>query len=135
MVCTILAIFDRLDETQARAQRLRALCAAGMVDIYSLAVISKDTGGAIKVNQGGDYGRVGAWVGVVVGSLIGMLGGMLGLVIGATAGALIGWWIDLKIVGVTVEIVDIVARHLSPGQSALVSELDGESLRTGTRLV
>jgi uncharacterized membrane protein len=122
MICTVFAIFDGTDETQERAQQLRTLCAEGMVDIYSLAVVSKDPRGSVKVNQGGDYGCVGALVGVASGC-----------VVGATAGAFIGWWVDRKIVGVTVEIVDIVSRHLSPGQSALVTQLDDESLRPHSR--
>lgn len=71
---------------------------------------------------------------MAVGSLVGLLRGPVGVAVGAMVGALIGRWVDLKIVGVTVEIVDIVSRQLSPGQSALVTQLDDESLRMGTRL-
>src|SRR5262245_24900498 len=135
MVCIVLAIFDRADETQKEVRLLRELSAAGMVDIYSLAVVSKDRGGSVKVNQGGDYGGVGALVGLVVGSLVGLLAGPAGIAVGAACGALTGWWVDRKIVGVTVELVDIVARYLSPGQSALVTELEDDSLHVSARPV
>jgi uncharacterized membrane protein len=127
MICMFVAIFDRLDETQEKARLLRRLCAAGMIDIYSLAVISKDDHGSATVEQGADCGRVGALLGLVFGSLVGLLGGMIGFAGGAMAGALIGWWVDLKAIGVAAEIVNSVTSYLSPGQSALVTEMDDES--------
>ena len=62
--------------------------------------------------------------------LIALSGGIVFFAIGAAAGALIGWLVDLEIVGVDVEIVDTVAGYLSPGQSALVTEIDDESFIT-----
>ena len=126
MIRTLFAIFDRLDETQEKARLLRRLCAAGMIDIYSLAVITKDNRGSVTVKQGGDYGCVGALVGIIFGSLIGVLGGLIGFAGGAVAGALVGWWVDLKMVGVATEIANSIACFLSPGQSALVTEMDDE---------
>jgi uncharacterized membrane protein len=126
MICMFIAIFDRLDETQEKARLLRRLCAAGMIDIYSLAVITKDDHGSATVQQGGDCGCVGALLGLAFGSLVGLAGGMIGFVVGAVVGALIGWWIDLKAIGVAAEIVNSVTGYLSPGQSALVTEMDDD---------
>jgi uncharacterized membrane protein len=135
MICMLFAIFDRVDETQEKARLLRRLCAAGMIDIYSLAVITKDNHGSVRVKQGGDYNCVGALVGIIFGSLIGMLVGLIGFAGGAVAGALVGWWVDLKTIGVAPEIANSTASFLSPGQSALVTEIDDEPQRLDTKLV
>jgi uncharacterized membrane protein len=84
----------------------------------------------VTVKQGADHGRVGALLGMFFGSLIALSGGIVFFAIGAAAGALIGWLVDLEIIGVDVEIVDTVARYLSPGESALVTEIDDESFIT-----
>ena len=63
----------------------------------------------MTVKQGADHGRVGALLGRFFGSLIALSGGIVFFAIGAAAGALIGWLVDLEIVGVDVEIVDTVA--------------------------
>ena len=130
MVLIILAIFDSASKTKENTGLLRARCAEGMIDIYSLAVIDKNTYGSVTVRQGADHGRVGALLGMFFGSLIALSGGIVFAAIGAAAGALVGWLVDLKIVGVDVKIVDSVARYLSPGQSALVTEIDDESFIT-----
>jgi uncharacterized membrane protein len=135
MICTLFAIFDRVDETEEKARLLRRLCAAGMIDIYSLAVITKDNRGSVKVKQGGDCGCVGALLGIFCGCLIGLLGGLIGFAGVAVAGFLVGWWVDLKTIGVAAEIANSVASFLSPGQSALVSEMDDEPQRLDMHLV
>jgi uncharacterized membrane protein len=135
MNCMFVAIFDKVDETQEQARLLRGLCAAGLIDIYSLAVITKDNRGLVTVKQGGDYGCVGALVGIIFGSLIGLLGGLIGSAAGAVAGALVGWWVDLTAIGVAAEIANSVASSLSPGQSAVVTEMDDESQRLDAHLV
>jgi uncharacterized membrane protein len=129
MVLIILAIFDSPSKTKEKAGLLRARCAEGMIDIYSLAVIDKNAYGSVTVKQGADHGRVGALLGMFFGSLIALSGGIVFFAIGAAAGALIGWLVDLEMVGVDVEIVDTVAGYLS-GQSALVTEIDDESFIT-----
>jgi uncharacterized membrane protein len=123
-----VTIFDSASKTQERAHLLRTLCAEGMIDVYSLAVITKDTYGSVAARQGGDHGRFGAVLGLFFGTLMGSLGGPIGITVGASAGALVGWWVDLKIVGVDIEIVNAVSGYLSPGQSALVTEIDDESV-------
>jgi uncharacterized membrane protein len=135
MICTLFAIFDRVDETEEKVRLLRRLCAAGMIDIYSLAVITKDNRGSVKVKQGGDYGCVGAWLGMFFGCLIGLLGGLIGFVGGAVAGFLFGRWVDLKTIGVAAEIANSAASFLSPGQSALVSEMNDQPQRLDMHLV
>ena len=135
MTCMLFAIFDRVDETQEKARLLRRLCAAGMIEIYSLAVITKDNHGSVTVKQGGDCGCVGAVLGIIFGGLMGLLGGLIGFAGGAVAGALVGWWVDLKTIGVAAEIANNAANFLSPGQSALVTEMDDESQRLDTHLV
>jgi uncharacterized membrane protein len=130
-----LTIFDSPSKTQERAGLLRTQCAEGMINVYSLAVITKDTYGSVAARQGGDHGRFGAVLGLFFGTVLGLffgtlmgsLGGPIGITVGASAGALVGWWVDLKIVGVHIEIVDAVSGYLSPGQSALVTEIDDES--------
>ena len=135
MICTLCAIFDRVNETEEKARLLRRLCAAGMIDIYSLAVITKDNRGSVKVKQGGDCGCVGALLGIFFGCLIGLLGGLIGFAGVAVAGFLVGWWVDLKTIGVAAEIANSAASFLSPGQSALVSEMDDEPQRLDMHLV
>ena len=120
----MLAIFETAVEAQEETSLLQAQCAAGMIEIYSLAVITKDTYGSVTVRQAGDHGRVGAMLGMGLGSLIGLPGGLLGAAIGALAVALVGWLIDLQIVGVERAMVDRVAGYLLPGQSALMVEID-----------
>src|SRR4030095_17041073 len=104
MTCMLFAIFDRVDETQEKARLLRRLCAAGMIEIYSRAVITKDNHGSVTVKQGGDCGCVGAVLGIIFGSLMGLPGGLIGFAGGAMAGALVGWWGDLKTIGGGAEI-------------------------------
>src|SRR5436309_14420696 len=99
MTCMLFAIFDRVDETQEKARLLRRLCAAGMIEIYSLAVITKDNHGSVTVKQGGDRGCVGAVLGIIFGSLMGLLGGLIGFAGGAMAGALVGWRVGLETIG------------------------------------
>jgi uncharacterized membrane protein len=135
MICTLFAIFDRVDETEEKARLLRRLCAAGMIDIYSLAVITKDKRGSVKVKQGGDCGCVGALLGMFFGCLIGLPGGLIGFAGGAMAGFLFGRWVDLKTIGVAAEIANSVVSFLSPGQSALVSEMNDQPQRLDTNLV
>src|SRR4030095_4549757 len=122
-----LTIFDSPSKTQERAGLLRTQCAEGMINVYSLAVITKDTYGSVAARQGSDHGRFGAVLGLFFGKLMGSLGGPIGITVGASAGALVGWWVDLKIVGVHIEIVDAVSGYLSPGQLALVTKIDDES--------
>jgi uncharacterized membrane protein len=135
MICTLFAIFDRVDKTEEKARLLRRLCAAEMIDIYSLAVITKDKRGSVKVKQGGDCGCVGALLGMFFGCLIGLPGGLIGFAGGAMAGFLFGRWADLKTIGVAAEIANSVASFLSPGQSALVSEMNDQPQRLDMHLV
>jgi uncharacterized membrane protein len=134
MICMLISIFDRVEQTEEKARLLRRLCAAGTIDMYSLAIITKDHDGSVSVEQGGDCGYVGALLGMIFGGLIGLLGGLIGFAGGMVAGFLVGWWVDLKAIGVAAEIVKGVTSYLSAGQSALVTEIDDEPQRLDTTL-
>lgn len=122
----LVAIFD--DEPQALAgrQALQQLHAQGDITLYGSGVMARDAAGAVVVDPMNPRPGDGTIVGLGVGSLIGLLGGPAGVAVGALAGTTAGALRDFWVVGVGLDFVEDVTRHLRPGRVALVAEVEEE---------
>ncbi len=104
----IVVIFDNEKQAYEGSKALKDLHAESSITLYASAVIAKDAGGKVTVQQEADEGPLGTGVGLVTGSLIGLLGGPVGVAIGATAGTFGGVLYDLAKVGVGGDFLDEV---------------------------
>jgi uncharacterized membrane protein len=93
------------------------------VQVRNAAVITRDTAGAFKVQDGAGDGSVlnAPWVGTLVGSIVGLLGGPLGVLLGAASGALLGSAVSLDKAGLRASLLDQMLTAIPPGSTALIA--------------
>lgn len=120
----LVLVFNDESKAYEGLRALNDLHSEGSLTVYSTAVISKDSKGAIRVPDVGDPGPVGTAFGWATGGLIGLIGGPVGFVAGAAAGTMAGSLYDLARVGVSSDFLDEVSRSLSPGKTAVVAEVN-----------
>lgn len=120
----IVVVFPTEKQADESRKALKELQEEGKLTIHGMAIITKQTDGKVSMKDQADKAPFGTAVGAVVGSLIGLLGGPVGLAAGAAAGAFLGYSVDASNYGLGTEFVDEVSRNLTPGKSALVTEVD-----------
>ncbi len=98
------------------------------ITLYAMAMITKGTDGSVAVKQTTDQGPWRTVLGLTAGSLVGLFGGPVALAIGAGAGTLGGALLDLGRAGVGLDFVDEVSQHLEAGMTALVADVDEDSI-------
>jgi uncharacterized membrane protein len=103
---------------------LRELHNEGSISLYGVAVVTRDSSGAVSVKETADQGPVGTALGAVVGGLVGLIAGPIGGAIGLGYGGLIGNMADLLNLGVGADFIEEVSRRLAPGKTAIVAEVD-----------
>jgi uncharacterized membrane protein len=119
----LVIIFDSEMKAYEGSRSLQELQEEGSINLYSKAVITRDTSGKVEVKQKGDMGPIGTAVGLLTGSLIGMLGGPVGLVLGTYFGTAGGLLYDMAKIGVGQDFLTEVERTLQPGKAAVVAEV------------
>jgi len=122
----LVAIFANETAADAGLQALRKLHADGDITLYATGVLVKDAMGKVSVKKPMDPGLIGTGTGLAVGSLIGLLGGTAGLAVGAATGAMVGAVRDYWTAGVGIDFIEEAAKHLQPGNVALVAEIEEE---------
>jgi uncharacterized membrane protein len=122
----LVAVFESEKAADAGLNALRALHAAGDITLYATGVLVRDAKGVVSVRKSMDAGPIGTVAGLAVGSLIGLLGGPVGVAIGAVTGTVAGAVRDFWVAGVGLDFIEEATRHLQPGKTALVAEVEEE---------
>ncbi len=122
----VVVIFpDEAKIPQATAA-LKKMHAEGSIKLYGSAIVARDPGGKLSVQEVTREGIGGTAVGALIGGLSGLPLGPLAATIGAAGGALIGNSADLINQRTEAEFVDKVSRQLTPGKAAVVAEVDDD---------
>jgi uncharacterized membrane protein len=114
----VVMTFDSETEAREVADALRALERSGRLSLDDTAIVRRDAGGKIHVDDEIDSAVKG---GAVAGGILGLLIGSIafpigGLVLGAAGGAFVGKLMDT---GIEKDFVKGVSESLQPGTSAL----------------
>ena len=113
----VVITFEGADDARRARESIRQLEGEGVVRLDDAAVLVKDTGGQVAVDDEIDRGvKVGAVGGGLLGLVLGFMFPIAGAVLGAAGGALVGRMADL---GIDKGFVEEVTRSLRPGTSAL----------------
>ena len=118
-----VVIFENEGKAYQGKQALWDLDAEGSVTVYASAVVARNPDGTTEVKHQ-EPGVLGTLLGTPMGALIGLIGGPTGAAIGAAAGLSAGLVADLDNVRIGSDFVDDVRSQLSPGQAALIAEID-----------
>jgi uncharacterized membrane protein len=121
----VAVVFNDEKQAYEGLRAFRDLHRDGTITLYSDAVVAKDAGGKLSVQEGGDVPE-GTFVGLLTGSLIGILGGPIGLAVGGSTGTLIGAAFDLTRAGIGEDFLEEMSAYLLPGKAAVIAELDEE---------
>jgi uncharacterized membrane protein len=122
----IAAVFDTETKAYQGAKALTELDAQGCISLYALGVVTKEPSGKLSVKQEPDQGPLGTAVGLLTGTAIGLLGGPIGAAVGAYVGTVGGLAYDVASVGLSDEFIADVGKHLQPGKTALIAEVEEE---------
>ena len=116
------------DETKIREgiRALKEMQAGGNIKIYASAVVAKDSGGKLSVQEIAHEGLGVTTVGALIGGLAGLPAGPLGMTIGAAGGAIIGGSAKLVNQRADSEFTNKIAHELAPGQSTIVADVDDD---------
>jgi uncharacterized membrane protein len=120
----IVTVFGSEAQAYEGVRALNRLHEEGSISLHAYAVIAKDAKGAVNVKQESDPGPVGSAIGLGAGSLIGLLGGPVGVAVGAVTGTMAGSMFDVAQAGVATDFIDEVSKHLVPGRTAVVADVD-----------
>jgi uncharacterized membrane protein len=122
----LVAIFDSGSKAYEGARILQELDADGSLTLFAFAVIEKDAGGTVTIEQSAEEGPVATAAGFLAGGLIGGVAGPAGVAVGGAAGSLAGTLYDIAQLGVSEDFLAEVGRSLQPGKSAVVAEVEEE---------
>jgi uncharacterized membrane protein len=119
----VAVIFSDLARASEGAQALGTLHDDGRIAPSGMAVVAKEPSGQWLVKERTAGGALATVVTALIGGVAGAVGGPVGAAIGAAGGALVGHGADLIHREAATAFVDRVARQLTPGQAALVTEI------------
>lgn len=115
----IVIVFDNMIEAEMAKDALRERQKEGQLKLDDWALVIKDKGGELDVQQVTDSGvKTGAGIGGMLGLFIGLMlaAPIANLLIGALGGAAIG---SLARVGVDKKFLEEITEVMKPGSSAL----------------
>jgi len=119
----LVVVFENEGKAYEGKKALWALDAEGSISVYASSVVARDPDGSTAVKQE-DPGLLGTLVGTPVGALVGLIGGPIGAAIGAATGLASGTLVDADNARIGDDFIDDVQKALSPGQAAVVAEVE-----------
>ena len=145
----IVAVFTTQNHAYDAARQIQNLDKDDIIRLKRGAIATKDAKGNLSIP---DTKGVGTAWGLLGGGLIGgLLGVMLGpvgvaagaaasaaaagAVLGATSGGIVGGTVDLAELGLSEDFITDVSTQLSPGETALMAEVDEDSTEAIDRIV
>ncbi len=145
----IVAVFGTQNQAYDAAARMQRLDDDGIIKLKRGAIATKDTKGNLTIpdskHMGSAWGLLG---GGLIGGLLGVMLGPVGVAAGAAAsaaaagaaagavtGGAMGAVVDLADLGLNEDFIDDVTTQLSPGDTALIVEVDEGSTEPTDRVV
>jgi len=119
----VVIVFPSEDKIPEAIHALRGMHGGEGVKLYGSAVVARDPGGRLSVQEITKEGHGGAAVGALIGALAGFLGGPFGATIGAAGGAILGESADLISQRADAGFVEKFSRELTPGKAAVVADV------------
>ncbi len=124
----VIAVFPDEEKGQQAAETLSRRARADSIVVRAAALLVKEPDGTVSQRK---WARHVPWklpAAAVLGALIGFLAGPIGAVVGFVSGGFLGFTRAVSDVARAEELLREVHRQFSPGKSALVVELDEESV-------
>ena len=145
----IVAVFSTQNQAYDAAARMQRLDDDGIIKLKRGAIATKDIKGNLTIpdskHMGSAWGLLG---GGLIGGLLGVMLGPVGVAAGAAAsaaaagaaagavtGGAMGAVVDLADLGLNEDFIDDVTTQLSPGDTALIVEVDEGSTEPTDRVV
>jgi uncharacterized membrane protein len=128
----VAVIFPDQTTASRGVQALKALRADGAITPSGMAVVVKEPSGQWLFKTKPADRALATVVTALIGGVAGAAVGPVGAAIGAAGGALVGHGADLIRHDGAAAFIEQVARHLAPGQAALVAEIPEEDVRAFT---
>jgi uncharacterized membrane protein len=120
----LVVIFNDESKAYEAADTLESLHEEGSIGLTGEWVLMRQQDGDVSIVKTDDTLPEGTMGGTVVGGLIGLFGGPVGLTIGAVGGAAAGAAADMARARVDQDFVADISKHLAPGKTALVAEIN-----------
>src|SRR5262245_11135302 len=120
----LVTIFNEAFRAYEAYPVLKEMHDEGNLTIYSLAVVIQNRTGRISVKDVWDDRRLGLSTTAATGALARLLGAPLRLGAKASAGNLSDVLIDYRDVGVSIDFLEQVSKHMAAGKAAVVGEVD-----------
>jgi len=124
----LVAIFSDAAKAREASDALQRMGEQSEIAVHTVRILTRERDGTITSTDIAHQLPEGTMGATAVGSLLGLLGGPLGLAVGAVGGMLIGGAADYAKTKVTADFAQEVADELTPGKSAVVANVDEESV-------
>ena len=119
----VVVVFPDEKQASAGLHALKELHAEGSITLYSEAVLQRSAEGRLAVKEHKTEFPMGIGVGALVGGLVGLIGGPAGAAFGVATGTTFGAMRDMFSMGVGEDFLDVMAKELQPGKTAVVAEI------------
>jgi uncharacterized membrane protein len=122
----LVAVFENEKKASMAALALQELHTEGTVLVYALAVITKGFNKIAVMEVRAGQALLEPVIGRATRSVIKLLEEPLSPIDNVGSGPIVDWMINMANAGVDGDFLDEVSRHLLPGRSAIVSEIEEE---------
>ena len=119
----VAIVFPNEEKIPEAVRTLRNMHGGKGIKLFGSAVVVRDPGGKLSVQEITKEGHGGAAVGALIGTLAGVLGGPLAATIAASGGAIVGELADLISQRADAGFVEKVSAELTPGKAAVVADV------------
>lgn len=124
----MVAIFEEESKTYQAFSEIKQIPLSNRgIKIQGLAVVRRTGDGRMETPEVYGRGYAGSLAGGLIGAFVGLAGGPLGLLLGWGAGAIVGGIRDFGKVRSDVSMLEAVSANMTPGNTALIGELEEES--------
>ena len=119
----VAVVFPSEEKIPQAILALRDMHGGKGIKLYGSAVVVRDPGGKLSVQEITKQGHGGAAVGALIGALAGLPGGPLAATIAAAGGAILGQSADLISQSSDAGFVEKFSGELTPGKAAVVADV------------
>jgi uncharacterized membrane protein len=120
----LVTIFNEPNKAYEACPALKQMHDEGCITIYSLALVFQNRQGKISFRDVSDGRSLGLNATPATCGLVRLLGAPLRIAAKASAGTLSDLLNDYQNVGVSIDFLDQVSKHMAPGKTAVVAEVD-----------